>query len=217
MVKAPPSSGALGARSDAPAARSGALGALCVFCGSSHGAKASYTRAAEDLADELARRGTRLVYGGGNIGLMGVIADAALARGVHVTGIIPRGLAEKELAHHGVDDLRVVDSMHTRKALMADLSDGFVAMPGGIGTFEEWFEVLTWGQLGIHHKPCALLDVDGYYDDLLALLDRSVAEGFLKPKHRAKVLVADNPAALLDAMERWKPLAEPAVLGKFQA
>ena len=192
------------------------LGALCVFCGSAHGARESYTRAAETLADELARRGTRLVYGGGNIGLMGVIADAALARGVHVTGIIHQGLADKELAHHGVSDLRVVDSMHARKALMAELSDGFVAMPGGIGTFEEWFEVLTWSQLGIHRKACGLLNVDGYYTDLLALLDRSVAEGFLKPKHRAKVLVAESAAGLLDAMEAWQPLPGPAVLGKFQ-
>ncbi|MFN2427138.1 MAG: TIGR00730 family Rossman fold protein [Candidatus Binatia bacterium] len=194
----------------------GTLDALCVFCGSSHGARAAYTVAAEALADELARRGTRLVYGGGNIGLMGVIADAALARGVHVTGIIPRGLADKELAHHGIDDLRIVDSMHARKALMAELSDGFLAMPGGIGTFEEWFEVLTWAQLGIHHKPCGLLDVEGYYSDLLALLDRSVAEGFLKPKHRAKVVVAEDAAGLLDAMQRWRPIAEPPVLGKFQ-
>jgi uncharacterized protein (TIGR00730 family) len=147
---------------------------------------------------------------------MGEIADAALARGVHVTGIIPRGLADRELAHHGVSDLRVVDSMHARKALMAELSDGFVAMPGGIGTFEEWFEVLTWSQLGIHRKPCGLLNVDAYYTDLLALLDRSVTEGFLKPKHRAKVLVAESPAGLLDAMEAWQPLPGPAVLGKFQ-
>lgn len=193
------------------------LGALCVFCGSAVGARASYREAAVALAGELAARGTRLVYGGGNIGLMGAIADAALERGVHVTGIIPTGLAEKELAHHGVSDLRVVDSMHARKALMADLSDGFVAMPGGIGTFEEWFEVLTWSQLGIHRKPCGLLDVDGYYTDLLALLDRSVAEGFLKPKHRAKVLVDASPSALMDAMEAWQPLADAAVLGKTQA
>ncbi len=147
---------------------------------------------------------------------MGVIADAALARGVHVTGIIPQGLADRELAHHGVSELRVVDSMHARKALMAELSDGFVAMPGGIGTFEEWFEVLTWSQLGIHRKACGLLNVDGYYSDLLSLLDRSVTEGFLKAKHRAKVLVADGAGALLDAMEAWEPLGDPAVLGKFQ-
>jgi len=199
-----------------PSPSPGALGALCVFCGSSHGTRPSYAAAAEALADALAQRGTRLVYGGGNIGLMGVIADAAVARGVHVTGIIPQGLADKELAHHGIDDLRIVESMHARKALMAELSDGFVAMPGGIGTFEEWFEVLTWGQLGIHRKPCGLLDVDGYYGDLLALLDRSVSEGFLKPKHRANVVVHKDAAGLLEAMERWRPIAEPAVLGKFQ-
>ena len=193
------------------------LGAVCVFCGSSVGTRASYREAAVALAAELARRGSRLVYGGGNIGLMGIVADAALERGVHVTGIIPTGLAEKELAHHGVSDLRVVESMHARKALMAELSDGFVAMPGGIGTFEEWFEVLTWSQLGIHRKPCGLLDVDGYYADLLALLDRSVAEGFLKPKHRAKVLVAARAGDLMDAMEAWTPLADPAVLGKTEA
>jgi uncharacterized protein (TIGR00730 family) len=192
------------------------IGALCVFCGSSVGARASYAVAAEALAEELARRGIGLVYGGGNIGLMSVLADAALSHGVRVTGVIPRGLADKELAHHGVDELRVVDSMHARKALMADLSDGFIALPGGIGTFEEWFEVLTWTQLGIHRKPCGLLDVDGYYSDLLALLDRSVAEGFLKPRHRDSVKVAPTAAALLDALESWQPHAEPAVLGKFQ-
>jgi uncharacterized protein (TIGR00730 family) len=193
-----------------------ALGALCVFCGSARGARPAYVEAAEALADELARRGTGLVYGGGNVGLMGVVADAALARGVRVTGIIPQALADRELAHHGIDELRVVDSMHARKALMAELSDGFVALPGGIGTFEEWFEVLTWSQLGMHRKPCGLFDVEGYYASLLALLDHSVAEGFLKPKHRARVLVASEPGALLDAMEAWIPPGDPAVLGKFQ-
>ena len=187
-----------------------------MFCGSARGTRPSYAWAAETLAEDLARRGTRLVYGGGNVGLMKVIADAALARGVHVTGIIPQGLADRELAHHGISELRVVDSMHARKALMAELSDGFVAMPGGVGTFEEWFEMLTWSQLGIHRKPCGLLNVDGYYGDLLALLDRAVAEGFLKPKHRANVLVAGTAGALLDAMESWQPLAGRAVLGTLQ-
>jgi uncharacterized protein (TIGR00730 family) len=190
--------------------------AVCVFCGSALGTRASYVQAAEELAAELAQRGMRLVYGGGNIGLMGILADAAIAGGVHVTGVIPRGLAEKELAHHGIQSLEIVDSMHARKAMMAELSDGFLAMPGGIGTFEEWFEVLTWTQLGIHRKPCGLLAVDGYFDHLLAMLDHSVAEGFLKQKHRAKVLVAPTASALLDAMDRYEPLAEPAVLGKFQ-
>ena len=192
------------------------LRAVCVFCGSAPGTRAAYTKAATELADELARRGTRLVYGGGNIGLMGILADAAIERGVHVSGVIPRGLADKELAHHGIADLEIVDSMHARKALMAELSDGFLALPGGIGTFEEWFEVLTWTQLGIHRKPCGLLDVDGYFGHLLQMLDHSVDEGFLKPKHRAKVLVATTAAGLLDRMESYQPLVEPAVLGKFQ-
>ena len=189
---------------------------VCVFCGSAVGARETYARAAVELAEEIARRGMRLVYGGGNIGLMGILADAAIERGVHVTGVIPRGLADKELAHHGVTNLEIVDSMHARKALMAEVSDGFLALPGGIGTFEEWFEVLTWTQLGIHRKPCGLLDVDGYFGHLLSMLDRSVEEGFLKPKHRRKVLVAPTAAGLLDEMERYEPLVEPAVLGKFQ-
>jgi uncharacterized protein (TIGR00730 family) len=189
---------------------------VCVFCGSSTGARSAYAEEAEALAEELSRRRMRLVYGGGNVGLMGIVADAALARGIHVTGIIPRGLADKELAHHGITALEIVDSMHARKALMAEISDAFIAMPGGIGTFEEWFEVLTWTQLGIHRKPCGLLDVEGYFGHLLSMLDRSVDEGFLKPKLRAKVLVAPTAGGLLDAMERYRPLAEPAVLGKFQ-
>lgn len=193
-----------------------ALGAVCVFCGSARGRRESYVAAAESLTDELVRRGSRLVYGGGNIGLMGVVADAAIARGVHVTGVIPKGLAELELTHQGVNELHVVDSMHARKALMAELSDGFIAMPGGIGTFEEWFEVLTWSQLGIHRKPCGLLNVEGYYDGLLALLDRSVAEGFLKPKHRAKVLVADRANELFDRMESNQQLDESFRLSKLQ-
>lgn len=189
---------------------------LCVFCGSSRGARGDYAAAAQELAAELARRGIELVYGGGNIGLMGVVADAALRHGVRVTGIIPRGLADKELAHQGIDDLRVVDSMHTRKALMAELSDGFVAMPGGIGTFEEFFEILTWRQLGLHAKPCGLLDVAGYYDELLALLDRSVAEGFLKPQHRAAVLVARTPSELLDLMQAYRPAPGTPILDKVE-
>lgn len=189
---------------------------LCVFCGSSRGTRAEFAVAARELAVELSRRSIELVYGGGNIGLMGVLADAALEHGVRVTGIIPRGLADKELAHHRIDDLRVVDSMHARKAMMADLSDGFVAMPGGIGTFEEFFEILTWRQLGLHAKPCGLLDVAGYYDELLALLDRSVSEGFLKPKHRAAVLVASTPAALLDRMQQYHAAPSAPVLDKTE-
>ena len=195
----------------------GRLRTLCVFCGSAVGTRPSYREAAEHLAAELAARRMELVYGGGNVGLMGVVADAALAHGVRVTGVIPDGLAERELAHHGVSDLRVVRSMHERKALMADLADGFVALPGGIGTFEEWFEVLTWSQLGIHQKPCGLLNVEGYYDHLLGLLDHAGAEGFFKPKHRGKVLVAEGAALLLDAMENWKPDANPRLLGREQS
>ncbi len=194
----------------------GRLHRLCVFCGSSSGARDEYAGAARELAAELAGRDIELVYGGGNVGLMGVLADAALGHGVRVTGIIPRGLADRELAHHGIDDLRVVDSMHTRKALMAELSDGFVAMPGGIGTFEEFFEILTWRQLGLHAKPCGLLDVAGYYSELLALLDRSVTEGFLKPKHRAAVLVATTPAQLLDRMQAYRPAPGTAIGGDIR-
>jgi uncharacterized protein (TIGR00730 family) len=193
-----------------------ALSSICVFCGSSMGVRAEYKTAARALAGEMAARGIRLVYGGGNIGLMGVVADAALEAGVHVTGVIPQALADSELAHYGVSDLRIVESMHARKAMMAELSDGFVALPGGIGTFEEFFEILTWNQLGIHRKPCGLLDVAGYYGDLLRLLDRAEAEGFYKARHRAAVLVAPEAAALLDRMEAYRPETGPAVLGKFE-
>ncbi|HYC00155.1 MAG TPA: TIGR00730 family Rossman fold protein [Candidatus Limnocylindrales bacterium] len=192
------------------------LRSVCVFCGSSFGVRPQYKQAAEALARELARSGIALVYGGGNIGLMGVVADAALAAGVHVTGVIPQALADSELAHYGVSDLRVVESMHARKALMADLSDGFIAMPGGIGTFEEWFEILTWNQLGIHRKPCGLLDVEGYYQDLLRLLDRAQSEGFYKAKHRRAVLIAEEPAALLDLMRTYEPAAGPSVIDKIE-
>ena len=190
--------------------------AVCVFCGSARGVRPSYAVAAETLAEQLAQRGMSLVYGGGNIGLMGILADAAIARGVHVVGVIPKGLAAHELTHQGVPEMHVVDSMHERKALMAERADGFIAMPGGIGTFEEWFEVLTWKQLGIHRKPCGLLNVDGYYDHLLTLLDHSVSEGFLKAKHRAGVLVAEHADALLEAMQAQDPGSEPVVLDKIE-
>jgi len=193
------------------------LRTVCVFCGSSFGVRAEYVAAARALAAELAARGMGLVYGGGNVGLMGVVSDAALEAGVHVTGVIPQALADSELAHYGVSDLRIVASMHARKALMADLSDGFIAMPGGIGTFEEFFEILTWNQLGIHRKPCGLLDVQGYYQDVLRLLDRAQAEGFYKARHRTAVLVAEEPAALLDLMLGYEPAAGPAVIDKLES
>ncbi len=182
---------------------------LCVFCGSAVGVRTAYADAARALADVLARRGMNLVYGGGSVGLMGVLADAALARGVVVDGVIPRHLEELEVGHRGLTRQHVVESMHTRKALMADLAGGFMALPGGVGTLEELFEVYTWGQLGLHAKPVALLNVDGYYGRLIAFLDHSVDEGFLRPEHRAFVLTGTDPDALVEAMLAWQPPRVP--------
>src|SRR5574337_1265417 len=178
---------------------------VCVFCGSAGGARPAYPRSAAKLGGELARRGVGLVYGGGSIGLMGVLADAALAAGGEVIGVIPRGLAHKEIAHHRLTRLRVVPSMHARKALMADLADAFVALPGGMGTLEELTEVLTWAQLGIHAKPCALLDVAGYWRPLIRLLDHAVEERFLRRDHRRLLLVDRRPERLLDRLARSRP------------
>jgi uncharacterized protein (TIGR00730 family) len=180
---------------------------VCVFCGSSDGARPEYRAAATALGETLAARGVGLVYGGAHVGLMGRVADACRAAGGEVTGVIPEGLIDAEVAHTGLDDLRIVESMHERKALMADLSDGFVALPGGFGTFEEFCEVVTWSQLGLHPvpKPCGLLDVAGYYAPLVALFDRGVDEGFIRPVHRGLVLAGDEPAALLDALAAWTP------------
>jgi uncharacterized protein (TIGR00730 family) len=178
---------------------------VCVFCGSSPGARAAYRTAAEEVARALAARGLGLVYGGASVGLMGALADAALAAGAEVVGVVPRALVEREIAHGGLSELHVVESMHERKGLMADLSDGFVALPGGAGTLEELFEVWTWAQLGLHDKPCALLDVEGYYAGLAAFLDRAVAERFLASEHREMLMLADEPGALLDAFASWRP------------
>ncbi|HEY7219850.1 MAG TPA: TIGR00730 family Rossman fold protein [Candidatus Binatia bacterium] len=175
---------------------------ICVFTGSRHGISAAYANAARQLAHDLAERGFGLVYGGGNVGLMSVIADAVLALGGQVTGVIPDSLVSKEVAHRGLSELRVVQSMHERKALMAELSDGFIALPGGIGTLEELFEVLSWAQLGLHEKPCGLLNVAGYYDPLIAFLDGAVAQDFVKPKHRALLIIEDQPTTLLDRLEK---------------
>lgn len=175
---------------------------VCVFCGSSTGNKAIYREAAEALGNLLAARSIGLVYGGGNVGLMGVIADAVLAGGGEVIGVIPRALADREIAHTGVTDLRVVDSMHTRKAMMADLSDAFIAMPGGVGTFEEFFEAVTWTQLGVHRKPCGLLNTAGFYTPLAAFIDQAVTEGFIKPIHRSMIIVDDHPERLLDSLAK---------------
>ncbi|MBS1106568.1 MAG: hypothetical protein H6Q91_2070 [Deltaproteobacteria bacterium] len=182
---------------------------ICVFCGSSPGARPSYRAAAERLGAAIAKRGLGLVYGGAHVGLMGAIADAALAQGGEVIGVLPRALEAREVAHRGLTELQVVDSMHERKARMAELSGAFVALPGGIGTLEETFEAWTWTQLGLHAKPCALLDVDGYYAPLQAFLDSAVAERFVRAEHRAMLLVDEDPERLLDALASWRvPVVE---------
>ncbi len=177
---------------------------ICVYCGSNTGNQPIYREMADAMGALLARRGIGLVYGGGNVGLMGIVADAALAGGGEVIGVIPGALANREIAHAGVTDLRVVDSMHTRKALMAELSDAFIAMPGGVGTFEEFFEAVTWTQLGVHRKPCGLLNVGGFYSPLAAFIDQAVTEGFIKPIHRAMIVVDDDPARLLNSLATVK-------------
>jgi uncharacterized protein (TIGR00730 family) len=179
---------------------------VAVYCGSSSGNQTVYTQQAQEMGRELARRGLTLVYGGGCVGLMGTIADAVLAEGGKVIGVIPGFLADKELAHKGCTELHVVETMHQRKLLMADLAEGFVAMPGGFGTLEELFEVLTWGQLGLHGKPVGLLNTLGFYDALLALLDHMSGEAFLRSENRGQVLQHASAAALLDAMEAYQPV-----------
>ena len=178
---------------------------ICVFCGSSKGRSnnAIYVDAAQQMGLALVRRSIGLVYGGGNIGLMGSLADTVLEAGGRVTGVIPQALLDLEVGHAGLTELHVVESMHERKAMMAELSDGFVAMPGGYGTLDEFCEVVTWAQLGIHRKPCALLNVEGYYDHLLALFDHATAEGFVDPIHRSLVLEDSDPERLLDRMDRY--------------
>ena len=183
---------------------------VCVFCGSTPGHDPRYAEAARRLARGLASRGIGVVFGGGSIGLMGVLADHALAAGAEVTGVIPHGLAARELAHRGVADMRVVPTMHARKALMAELAEGFVALPGGMGTFEELFEIVTWGQLGIHRKPIGVLNVAGYYDPLVALLGHAVAEGFVSAAGRDLVIVDDEPERLLDRMAAHEPPPGPS-------
>jgi uncharacterized protein (TIGR00730 family) len=182
-----------------------ALSSLCVFCGSKHGARPVYADAARTIGTTLAERGVRLVYGGGDIGLMGEAADAALAAGGEVVGIIPEFMVDFEIAHHGLTELVLVESMHARKAEMARRSDGFVALPGGWGTLEEVLEMTTWAQLGLHAKPIGLLDVDGYFAQLVAFLDHAVDEGFIKPRHRALLLLDDDVHRLLDRMADVAP------------
>jgi uncharacterized protein (TIGR00730 family) len=186
-----------------------ALRTICVYAGSSPGADPRYAEAAAALAKEIGRRGLGVVYGGGTVGLMGVVADAALAAGAPVTGIIPRALDGREVSHRGLTELVVVDTMHERKALMAARADAFVALPGGIGTMEELIEAFTWTQLAIHEKPVGVLDVAGYWGPLGAMLDRAVEARFLSRERRASLVAGDDPAALLDALAAW----EPAPLG----
>jgi uncharacterized protein (TIGR00730 family) len=176
------------------------VNSLCVFCGSSSGASPAYAAAATAFGRLLAERGIALVFGGGSVGLMGAVADGALEAGGRVVGVIPDALMKREIGHPRVPDMRVVGSMHERKALMAALSDAFVALPGGIGTFEEFFEVWTWSQLGLHAKPCALLNIGGFYDGLLAFLDHATSERFLRPAHLGFLVVEEDPQALLDKL-----------------
>ncbi len=176
-----------------------------VFCGSSLGARPGYVTAAHELGRTLARRGLGLVYGGGAVGLMGELADAALAEGGSVVGVIPDALLAKEVGHRALPDLRVVGSMHERKALMAELADAFIALPGGFGTLDEFCEIVTWAQLGYHRKPCAILNVDGYFDAFLRFLDDSVTAGFVRAAHRDMLVIDDNPARLLDRMAAYQP------------
>src|ERR1700692_1789691 len=179
---------------------------ICVFCGSSPGSRPEYGAAAEKMGAELVRRNIGLVYGGGNVGLMGMIADAVLRAGGEAQGVIPEHLMALEVGHKEITKLHVVRSMHERKALMADLSDAFIALPGGFGTLEEFCEVVTWTQLGLHAKPCGILNVLEYYSPLLAMFDHAVEERFLKPENRALVLARASPAELLRALEQWRPL-----------
>jgi uncharacterized protein (TIGR00730 family) len=178
---------------------------VCVYAGSNFGVRPDYRSAAERLANVLLTRRIGIVFGGADVGLMKVVADTALAGGGNVIGVIPDAMIAREIGHAGLTELRVVGSMHERKATMADLADGFVALPGGYGTLEEIVEITTWAQLGLHAKPVGLLDVAGFYQPLVAFLDHAVAEGFLRPQHREMLHVSDDPNALLDAFDAWTP------------
>ncbi len=178
---------------------------VCVFCGSAPGARPAYAEAARAMGRRIAARGLGLVYGGGAVGLMGIVADAALSAGAHVTGVIPHGLLAREVGHGGAVDLHVVDTMHERKALMASLSDGFIVLPGGYGTLEEAVEALTWAQLGIQDKGTVFLDVDGYWRPFLGALDHMAAEGFVRPHHRPLAMLAEDPDGALAALDGFAP------------
>jgi uncharacterized protein (TIGR00730 family) len=187
---------------------------VCVYCGAREGVRTTYALQARAFGAALVRRGLGLVYGGASVGLMGVLADTVLGAGGRVVGVIPRALVARELAHRGLSELRVTESMHERKQVMADLADAFVALPGGAGTLEELFEAWTWGQLGLHRKPCGVLDADGYFEALIAFLDHAMAEGFVQRAHRAMLLVAHEPEDLLDRLEGYAaPSVEPWLRG----
>jgi len=178
---------------------------ICVYCGSSPGKNPAFSQAARILAKELCNRGIGLVFGGGAVGVMGVVADSMLEAGGEVIGVIPKALAVKEVAHYGLSELHVVASMHERKAMMAELADGFIALPGGWGTLEEIFEMLTWAQLGFHEKPCAILNVDGYYDGLIGFLENSFEQQFVNPLYRPLLIKAEDPTILLDQFATYNP------------
>ena len=190
---------------------------LCVFCGSSSGKRPEYIRAARDFGTLLAHKKIGLVYGGGRTGLMGAVADAALLAGGEVIGVIPESLATKELKHDGVTQLHVVNSMHERKAMMAELSDAFAALPGGMGTFEELCEMLTWAQLGIHDKPCGILNVENFFDPLLKLFDHAVKEKFVRPDDRALLFSSENHADLLEQLRTYRPPARKRWVGPVES
>lgn len=178
---------------------------ICVFCGSNSGIDPIYLATAEKVGKFLAHNNIELVFGGGRVGLMGKIADTVMENGGKVIGIIPQALSEREVAHQGLTELHIVGSMHERKAMMADLADGFIALPGGVGTFEEFCEIVTWAQLGIHNKPCALMNVGGFYDSFIAMFDHSMNQGFIRPQHRALVLVESEIDKLYKAMLEYRP------------
>jgi len=182
---------------------------ICIFCGSRAGTRSAYREAAREFGRLVASQGVGVVYGGGSVGLMGALADAALEAGGEVIGVIPRFLTNREIDHRGVTAMHVVDSMHERKAQMAELADAFVMLPGGVGTYEEFIEAITWAQLGLHVKPCGVLNVAGYYDAFFAMLDHAVREGFIQPEHRAMLLVEREPAALLAALRAHEPREAP--------
>ncbi|MGS4989328.1 LOG family protein [Roseibium sp. RP-7] len=182
---------------------------ICVFCGSSYGALEAYADIACETGRAIAEQGYTLVYGGAKVGLMGTVADAALAAGGKVIGVLPRSLQDKEIGHEGLSELHLVDSMHERKAMMADLSDAFIALPGGVGTLEEIFEVWTWGQLGYHKKPCGFLNAEGYYDHLIAFLDHQTEQGFTKQVMRDMAQIASSPLDMIRQFENYTPPSAP--------